>query len=372
MAIYLIRRILLMLPTLLGMTLVVFFIMKSAPGDVSQMLLSREGEMRAGDRAVRVAYIKKRYGLDVPAIVQYGRWLNAVSPVGKWTDDGESPAGWGFKTGLDEQKHATYFGLKVPDLGHSFVKNRPVLALIGEALPVTLLLNLVSIPLIYLIAIATGVYAGRYRGGLFDNVSGAVLLALWAIPTIWAGVMLQGFLANQQFVQAFPTSGLHDLGADSMRFLPHFAAAGFEPGWLFDSLWHLALPVIVLSYGGFAVLAKLNRGSIMENLRADFVRTARAKGVDESAVLWHHVFRNSLLPLITVAAHILPGLLAGSVIVERIFSIPGMGKLIVEAIEFKDQELVMAETLAVGLLSMVAFLLADVLYAVADPRVSYE
>jgi microcin C transport system permease protein len=361
-----------MLPTLLGMTIVVFFIMKAAPGDVAQMLLSREGEMRAGDRAVRVEYIKKRYGLDAPAVVQYFRWLNHVSPVGTWTEEPESPAGWGLRIGADPQGRPVRLGVKVPDLGHSFVKNRPVLALVGEALPVTLLLNLISIPIIYSISIAAGVYAARYRGGGFDLVSGVCLLAMWAIPSIWAGVMLQGFLANQQYVQAFPTSGMHDLHADSMAFLPHFAAEGFERGWLLDLLWHLVLPVTVLSYGGFAFLGKLSRGAVLENLRADFVRTARAKGVGERDVLWHHVFRNSLLPLITVAAHILPGLLAGAIVVEVIFGVPGMGKLMIEAIEFKDQELVMAETMAAGLLSMVAFLISDMFYAVADPRVTYE
>jgi peptide/nickel transport system permease protein len=134
----------------------------------------------------------------------------------------------------------------------------------------------------------------------------------------------------------------------------------------------MALPVFCLSYAGLAVISKLTRASVLENLRADFVRTARAKGVGESAVLWRHVFRNSLLPLITVAAHILPGMLAGSVVIEVIFSIQGMGKLIVEAIRLKDQEVVMAVTMIAGVLTLLSNVLADVLYAAADPRVSYE
>ncbi|MDH3585294.1 MAG: ABC transporter permease, partial [Phycisphaerae bacterium] len=113
-------------------------------------------------------------------------------------------------------------------------------------------------------------------------------------------------------------------------------------------------------------------GAVLENLRADFVRTARAKGVAESDVLWHHVFRNSLLPLITVAAYILPGMLAGSLIVEVIFTLPGMGKLMIESIEFKDQEVVMSVTLISGILTLLSYLVADMLYAVADPRVSYD
>jgi len=143
-------------------------------------------------------------------------------------------------------------------------------------------------------------------------------------------------------------------------------------GFLLDRIWHLVLPVVCLSYGGFAGLAKLTRTSVLENLLSDYARTARAKGLAESAVLWRHVFRNSLLPLITVAASLLPSLLAGSVIVESIFSIEGMGKLAVEAVQTRDRELVLSITLVGGLLTLLGYLLADLLYALADPRVSYE
>jgi ABC-type dipeptide/oligopeptide/nickel transport system permease component len=372
MASYLIRRILLMFPTVLGMTAVVFFIMKAAPGDVTQLLMSREGEMRAGDRAARMAYLQKRYGLDAPAYVQYFRWLNKISPIGVWTEGEDAPAGVGFVYGHDEQHAAKRFGFKSPELGQSFVHNRPVSELIGRALPITVLLNLISIPIVYTLAISGGVYAARYRGGLYDRVTGVALMAMWAMPVMWIGVLLQGFLTSEQYVNAFPTAGLHDLFADAMPFLPHASATGSSRGWLVDFLWHVVLPVTCLSYGGFAFLARLSRGAVLENLRADYVRTARAKGVDDRTVLWRHVFRNSLLPLITVAAQILPEMLAGSIIVEYIFSIHGMGHLMIDAIEFRDQELVMAETLASGVLTVTAYLISDVLYTVADPRVSYE
>jgi peptide/nickel transport system permease protein len=143
-------------------------------------------------------------------------------------------------------------------------------------------------------------------------------------------------------------------------------------GFLLDRLWHLVLPVICLSYGGFAFLAKLTRSAVLENLQSDFARTARAKGAPENIVLWRHVFRNSLLPLITVSAALLPGLLAGSVIVESIFSIDGMGKLAVEAVQTRDRELVLSITFVSGLLTLLSYLIADLCYAFADPRVSYE
>lgn len=132
------------------------------------------------------------------------------------------------------------------------------------------------------------------------------------------------------------------------------------------------LPVLCLSYGGLAFLAKLSRSSVLENLNSDYARTARAKGVPDHEVLWRHVFRNSLLPLITVSATLLPSLLAGSVIVEAIFSIDGMGKLAVEAVQTRDRELVLSITLISGVLTLVGYLLADLAYAIVDPRVSYD
>jgi peptide/nickel transport system permease protein len=167
------------------------------------------------------------------------------------------------------------------------------------------------------------------------------------------------------------TMGLIGLGLGiSLAFA--LARGHFMRGFLLDRLWHLVLPVLCLSYGGFAFLSKLTRTAVLENLLADYARTARAKGVKESDVLWRHVFRNSLLPLITVSATLLPGLLAGSVIVESIFSIDGMGKLAVEAVAGRDRELVLSVTLISGVLTLVGYLIADICYAIADPRVSYE
>jgi peptide/nickel transport system permease protein len=186
-------------------------------------------------------------------------------------------------------------------------------------------------------------------------------------------VLAIGFLANAQYLKMFPAAGLHDVLADSMPFLPGRAATGaFQRGWLLDALWHLALPVICLSYGSFAFLSKLSRGAILENIQADYVRTARAKGVDERRVLFRHVLSNSLIPLITVGATILPALITGALVVEQIFSIPGMGKLTIDAINTRDRELFLSTTLVAGVLGLIGYLLADILYAVADPRVSYE
>jgi microcin C transport system permease protein len=355
---YIIRRLLLMIPTLFGITLLVFFTMAAAPGGLGGTVLSdAQGEMQ-GEEARRVReYYQKRYGLDQPAIVQYARWLNRISPVGfNYDADGDRGA----------------FGFKLPDLGESIARKRPVGDLLRETLPVTVMLNLISVPLVYGVGVASGLFSAKHRGSALDVGSGTAQLAAWSIPTIWAGVMLIGFLANQQYVKWFPTSGLHGTLSSSMPFLPRYTNAGFQHGYLLDTLWHMVLPVVCLTYGASAFLTKLTRGSVLENLNADYVRTARAKGVDERTVLYRHVFANSTLALITVASGIIPSLLGGSVIVETIFSIPGMGKLAVEGVQFRDRELVLAVTFIGGLVGLLCEILRDICYAIADPRVSYE
>jgi peptide/nickel transport system permease protein len=448
-----------MIPTLLGITLVVFTIMASAPGGITAQSLVGGADMKPQEKQALMAYYNKRYGLDQPAYMQYLRWLNNISPIG-------------FK--LDDSNHFAEFSFsKGSDLGESLHYGRPVADILSERIPITLLLNLLSLPLIYILAITIGMKAATDREGRFDVSSGVIMLGLWSIPTMLAAVLLIGFFANIQHWQWFPTSGLGSYSAKNMPFLPHwsslwdiatvfiyssmgaiisvalsylkqtavriaifavlggilgvwmanahpqvlisnyifwtfllgailallawtdfklfrigglgFIGAGvglliamnslqesFVRGYLFDNIWHLLLPILCLSYGGFAALAKLTRTAILENLNSDYARTARAKGVAEQEVLWHHVFRNSLLPLITASAGLLPALMAGSLIVEQIFSIEGMGQLAIEAVKSRDRELVLSITYVSGFLTLIGYLLADFLYTLVDPRVSYE
>ncbi|CAA6800049.1 MAG: Oligopeptide transport system permease protein OppB (TC 3.A.1.5.1) [uncultured Thiotrichaceae bacterium] len=455
---YLLRRFLLMFPTLLGITILVFTVMAASPGGITAQTLAHGMDMKPAERKALEEYYNKRYGLDDPPPIQYLRWVNNISPIGFVIND---------KGELD---HFSF--TKGSDLGESFNYGRPVGELIKERLPITLLLNVITIPLIYIIAIIVGVKAATDRGGRFDVSSNVFMLGLWSVPTMLAGVLMIGFFANIQHWQWFPTAGLSEFQALDMPFLPTglslmdvlktflFMTAGvvimtvlsqlrlrqlrtaiagavgigiglwmasahaenitfnyialpllfvgimglmawtdYLPfrigglatigagiglilalqsmdgvvrGYLFDRIWHLILPVIALSYGGFAFLAKLTRTSILENLSADYARTARAKGVSEQNVLWVHVFRNSLIPLITVSASLLPALLSGSVIVESIFSIDGMGKLVIDAVKGRDRELVLSLTLITGFLTLLSYLIADFLYTLVDPRVSYE
>jgi peptide/nickel transport system permease protein len=355
---YVIRRLLLIIPTLIGITLVTFSVMAFSPGGLKGALENREGTLDPRARAAIHAFYVKKYHLDDPLPLQYLRWVGLVSPLGPK----EPGVGW---------PAAASFGFKPIDLGESIDARRPVIDLIKESLPTTLLLNGVTLPFLIGLSIWSGIAAARRRGGVIDVGGGTVLLGLWSIPQIWAGVLVVGFLANRQNLQWFPTAGLHDLRADEMPFLPTLVG-GFHRGWLLDTMWHLVLPVICLTYGGFAFTSKLTRTAMLENLGADYVRTARAKGVNENVILYRHVLRNGLLPLITSFASLLPGLISGSIIVETIFSIPGMGKLGVDAVFDKDPEMVLSTTLVASVLGLVSFLLADISYALADPRVSFE
>jgi len=355
---YLLRRLLLMIPTLLGITVIVFTVMAMSPGGISAQSLIGGLDMKPQEKQALLDYYNKRYGLDQPAPMQYLRWLNNVSPIGFKTDAQGKQGEFSFNKGMD--------------LGTSFQYGRPVSDILAERIPITLLLNLVTIPVTYLIAILVGMKAASHRGGAFDVGTGISMLALWSIPTMLAGVLLLGFFANVEHFQWFPTAGISSREAQDMPFLPHWDSSGFVRGFLLDRIWHLALPVLCLSYGSFAALAKLTRTSILENLNSDYARTARAKGLTEQDVLWKHVFRNSLLPLITISAGLLPSLLAGSLIVENIFSINGMGQLAVEAVKGRDRELVLSITWISGFLTLIGYLIADFCYTLADPRVSYD
>lgn len=415
---YIVRRILLFIPTLLGATFLVFTLLYFAPVSIEDVMLPPDGQMKPGARAERKAYLNARFGLDDPYLSQYLRWLNNVSPIGVPTWNFEDPVvvaqrqlrrEWA--AGLEAELRKAEPDLsardliakletleakaeadgkidfspeagdyrygknpfKGSDLGRSFIFDRRTSDLIAERLPVTLLLNGLSLPLALAISIVTGVWSAKHRGKWQDWGTGTVLLGLYSIPVIWAGVMLIGFFANVQYFQWFPAGELIGLDGQQQPFLPSAGADGaWRQGFLLDSLWHLVLPVLCLTYGQFAYLSKLARTSMLETLTSDFVRTARAKGLSNAVVTWRHAFRNALGPIITFLAALLPAIVAGSIVVESIFTIDGMGALTVQALLRQDRELFLSLTLVTLLLTIISYLIADIAYAIADPRVSYE
>lgn len=414
---YLIRRVLLFFPTLIGATLLVFGLLSIAPIKIINTLLPPGGDLQPGVREQREAYINERYGLNDPFPVRYFRWLNNASPIGlqvwrfdepaviearakrrQWRAEEEAEikaaqpelSGDALRDAITRAEKAAEsagqvnfrpkpgqfrfdrWPIKAPDLGDSYIHQRPAHELILAALPVTLLLNFLSLPLAVAVSVITGVWAANHRGKWPDWGTGTTLLALSSLPQIWVGVLFIGFLCNVEYVRWFPPAQLESLESPQMSFFPSRVDGEWVHGYLLDVSWHLVLPVICLTYAQFAYLSKISRTSLLEVLGSDYVRTARAKGLPDNVVLWRHAFRNALIPIITVLAALLPAIIAGSVVVETIFTIDGMGRLLIESLKRGDNEVFLSLTLITLLVTVIAYLLADIAYALADPRVSYE
>lgn len=317
-----------MIPTLLGITLVVFAISRLAPGDPVSLAMGPGGMMDAQRAADVRAARMHLYGLDKPIHVQYAIWLSRVARL---------------------------------DFADSIKHHRPVIDLIKERLPITLTLNLISFVIIYAVSIPMGILSAVGRKRFLDRAGSVMLLMLWSLPSMWVGQMLIGYLCGPP-LNWFPPAGLSSNIAEQLPFFP----------WLADRLWHLVLPVFCLTYAGFAYLTKQVRAGMLDNLRSDYVRTARAKGLSNWAVIFHHAFRNSVIPVITIMATLLPAMFGGSVIIERIFSISGMGLLAFEAVTTRDYNVVMGVATIAGFLNLFGLLLADLAYAAVDPRISFE
>lgn len=261
--------------------------------------------------------------------------------------------------GLDNQYHRWMANFLRGDFGISYYYKQPVSQKIWEALGWTVLLNGSAILLAYLIALPVGVWAGAQAGSRFDRASSTALFMLYSLPSFWIATLLLIFFTNGIYgMDWFPAGGVGRVN-DAMSF---WERLGIRVHYFF-------LPVVCLTYGALAFISRQMRGGMVEALRQDYIRTARAKGLPENRVIWKHAFRNALFPIITLLAGLLPALLAGSVAIEVIFSIPGMGRLTIDSIVRKDWPVVYAVLMLAAILTMIGILLADLLYAWADPRV---
>jgi peptide/nickel transport system permease protein len=338
MAGYLLQRLLLLIPTFIGITLICFLTVRLAPGDPAELMAGGglKGAAGAGislqkrglvDQAL--AEWRALYGLDKPLYVQYGVWLKNLFRL---------------------------------DFGNSFKDHRPVWDKISERLPVTVKLEFFSILLVYIVAIPLGIYSATHPNSIGDQTTTLFAFILFSTPLIWAATMAIVFICGGDFLYLFPPGGL-----TSIDYAPDW------PLWerIKDQAWHLFLPVVLLSYAGFAGLSRYMRSSMLEVLRQDFVQVARAKGLPERAVILKHALRNSLIPQVTILAEILPALIGGSVIMETVFSIPGLGQLGFEAVLARDYPIVLALLTVSALLTLIGILLSDILLAVVDPRIAF-
>ncbi len=320
---YLARRAFQIIPLLIGISIINFAIMHLAPGDPVDLLTERNAT------AEERARVRSLYGLDDPIYVQYFRWVSHVAQG---------------------------------DFGRSFVDGQPVIKSIEERLPYTIYLNLVTIVIIYAIAIPVGIISALRQYSWFDHVVTFMAFIGQAMPSFFFGLLLIYFVGLK--LGWLPIAGIGTIGLN-------VRTAGFWPT-VVDRTKYLIMPAMVVSLGSIASVARYMRSSMLEVIRQDYVRTARAKGLPEKVVIVKHALRNAMLPIVTLIGGELPALFGGLVVIESIFSWPGIGLLSFRAISQRDYQIVMAVNMIAAVLMVLGNLLADILYTVVDPRIKYS
>jgi peptide/nickel transport system permease protein len=320
MPIYILRRLLMMVPLMFGITIITFVVIHLAPG--SPVDVQMDMAMKASAQARE--NLKRLYGLDKPLHVQYFDWLKRL--------------------------------LKF-DFGRSFVDGREVIDKIMERIPITLLINVLSIVIIFLIAIPIGVLSAVRQHSLFDKISTVFVFIGYSTPSFWLALLLM--ILFGVYMGVLPISGIQSIDTSGMTW--------FEK--IIDVIKHLILPVGVSAFGGLAGMSRYSRSSMLEVVRQDYIRTARAKGLSEIKVIMGHAFKNALMPIVTILGLMVPALIGGSVIFESIFAIPGMGKLFIDSTYSRDYPTVMGILVIGACLTLLGNLIADIVYAAVDPRI---
>jgi len=310
-----------MVPLLLGITVICFFVLPLAPGKPTGL----QTQMNPKASAEMKQRLMKLYELDKPVHLQYWSWLKKLSRG---------------------------------DLGTSFSSDhRPVADKILERLPITITINVLSLLIIIAIAVPIGVLSAVHQDSLFDKITAVIVFIGFAVPTFWLALLLMIFFGIH--LGWLPISGLRSLNYEYLSIW----------GQLTDLARHLILPVFISAFGGLAGLSRYMRANMLEVIRQDYILTARAKGLSERQVIYRHALRNALLPAITILGLSIPGLIGGSVIFETIFAIPGMGQLFYMSVMARDYPVVMGILLIGAILTLAGNLIADVSYAIADPRI---
>ena len=352
---YVLRRLLWMIPTLFGITFLTFAIMQLAPGDPAELKFAGasftgEGASESGNIEAAIEKFRRENLLDRPIWIQYFHYLGPfdLSPRGHEAFGGSGENPWG--------------GLILGDLKREFLRpNVEIRDELVERLKVTVPFALASVLLSYLIALPLGIYSVVRQGSVLDTGATVVVFLMYSIPSFWAGLMLQ-LVFGANLLDVLPILGLHSKEAASMGRIE----------WLWDLFLHAILPLATMTYGSFAYLSRQMRAGMIDTIRQDYIRTARAKGLPEKVVVLKHALRNSMIPVVTLFASILPFLIGGSVIVESVFDLPGMGKYAFEGLLQRDYFIVMATTTMSAVLTLVGILLSDITYALVDPRISYD
>jgi microcin C transport system permease protein len=343
MTAYFIRRILLIIPTFLGITLITFTILQFVPGGPLELQLmkirygSGRGPGESGDVTgttqnipqTAIDELKKFYGFDKPVYVQYINWVGNLLRL---------------------------------NLGRSYVYQEPVLDTIVSRFPVSIYFGLIGFTLTYLVCVPLGVYKAVNNGSKFDIISSAIVFIGYSIPGFAFGAMMLVLFGGGSFWDVFPLGGFRSPDWESMSFW----------GKIWDQIHHTILPVMSYMLGHFATLTILTKNTVIESLSQDYIRTAYSKGLSEKRVIFGHALRNSLIPICTGLGHFLSLILAGSVLIERVFNINGMGLLGFESIVQRDYPVTMGILVISSLLLMIGNIISDVLYALVDPRIRFK
>lgn len=341
MFVYLIRRILLMIPTFLGITIVTFVLINLAPGSPVEQKLqairfgagNNTGAASAnsrGDTGVNqevIDALKKQYGFDKPLHERYLIWLKNLSRL---------------------------------DFGESFTYQEPVIEVIKSKLPVSMTFGLVSLIMTYLVCIPLGVRKATKAGTSFDRVSSFILNFTYAIPPLILGIFMIVLLSGK--LNLFPIGGFQSDDYESL--------SGFDR--FLDRAHHFVLPLVCYMIGSFTELSILMKNSMLDVVKSDYIRTARAKGLSEKVVVFKHALRNALIPIATGLGGFLGAFLAGSLIIEQMFNLDGIGLLGYQSVLARDYNVIMGLTFISSLLLMVGRVLSDVIYVLIDPRIDFK
>ena len=309
--------------SLIGVTVITFGIMHLAPGNPTDLQTTMNPRVSAQAKD----NLRRLYGLDRPLTVQYAAWVKRFATL---------------------------------DFGTSFVDGRSVTDKILERMPITIAINLLSLFFIFAIALPIGVYSATHQYSMFDKSATVFVFLGFAIPTFWLALLMM--ILFGVVLGWLPISGYQSLDVSGMSFTAR----------VWDWTRHLILPVFVSAFGGLAGFSRYARSEMLEVIRQDYIRTARAKGLSETAVVYKHALRNALIPIITILGLAVPGLIGGSVIFESIFAIDGMGRLFYQSVQSRDYPTIMGITVLGAVLTLLGNLLADLSYAAANPAVRLQ
>ncbi|TSE25504.1 Inner membrane ABC transporter permease protein YejB [Tepidimonas sediminis] len=338
---YILKRLLLMVPTLLGVLLVTFVVIQFVPGGPVEQYLA-EARAGLGHGSEGAGFYRGGQGVDPKRLEE----IRALY-------------------GFDKPAHERFWQMLVQfarfDLGQSFFQNKPVAQLIWEKLPVSMSLGLWTFVISYAVAVPLGIAKAVRAGSRFDLVTSILVLVAYAIPGFVLGVALLVIFGGQ--LQWFPLRGLVS---------DHWAELSW-PARIVDYLWHITLPVLAMVLGSFAVTTMLTKNAVLEEIRKQYVLVARAKGLDERTILWKHVLRNALIPIVTgFPAAFVGAFFTGSLLIETLFSLDGLGLLSYESVIRRDYPVVLGTLYLFTLIGLVTKLISDLCYVWVDPRVKFD